>query len=417
MSKRRWLPKILLAGGLTLCIVGALVWWQEQGLESIEQRLAEGDVNGALAAVEAYLVTHPDDERALALRARGLAAAGYAAEADIMFQQVGAAELDDLQAWSAALMSLGQWERAIPILERMAQLDPLQADTLERITVCEFESGNRQGALAAGRRLAALSGFEAAGHLQLASMYTAWGSSLEAIRHYKRVLDFRPAATGLPMPPVEFFAAYARALLQSGNARQALEILAKVAADRPSPEISLLEGQAAQMIGRFKEARTCYQRILDDDPAHRDARQGLAEISLQQGRPEEAVEWLEPLVDQQRLNADGAFLLLRAYTDLNDPPQIETWQAKTEALRLRRRRLRALEAEAAANPSTPRAVTITAYVAAARQDWETAGQLLATLLREMPEAYEVPFVEQLVDAVRNQDTLPPIDSLPQRPAR
>ncbi len=417
MKKRRWLPRIGVAAIFTIGIVAAIVWWQERGLDDVAQRLASGDSAGALVAVSDYLQQYPTDERAIALRARALVLEGFPAEAVVLFQQVGAAEIDDLRAWSTALMALGQWEQALPVLRRLIELDPRDGETLERMTICEFESGHRQMALDSGRRLSALPGYEAVGQLQLASMYTAWGSSLEAVRYYKNVLQHRPTAAGLSIPPSDFFVAYADALLSAGNARQAAELLEQTNQLPSSLDITLRKGLARQACGDSARAREYYEAVLRQQADHREARLRLAELALQKDDAASAVALLEKLVELNRLNANGAYLLLRAHTTLGNETQIETWQAKTTELRFQERQLRALQAEAADHPATPRAVTISAYVAAANQDWKTASQLLGSLLRGMPEAYEVPFVQELVDAVRTQGTLPSLDSLPKRPAK
>jgi hypothetical protein len=117
------------------------------------------------------------------------------------------------------------------------------------------------------------------------------------------------------------------------------------------------------------------------------------------------------------LNAEGAYLLLWAYTTLGDEAMIDQWQEKMTALRLRERRLRMLQLEADRAPTTARALTINAYLAADEQDWKSAGQMLASLLRMVPEAYEQRFVQELVVAVRNRSTLPTIDSLPPLPGK
>jgi tetratricopeptide (TPR) repeat protein len=412
MTKRRWLPRIIVAGGVTIGIVAALIWFQERGLEEVELRLESGDVEGALAAVDYYLEKRPTDERGIALRARTLVLAGYPQEAARLFEQVGAAEIEDLRAWSTALLTIGQWDRALPILDRIAQVEPADGDTLEQITICQFELGHHQAALDAGRRLSELPGFEAIGHLQLASMLTEWESSLKAARHYEQVLRYRPQASGLPMPPADFFLAYADSLLAAGNARQAVEVLEHRSKQDPSLEITLRLGEAWQRLGEHGKARDCFEQIIRKQSDHRQARLWLAETALQQEDAKNAVELLRPLVEKSRLNAGGAYLLLRAYTMLGDDAMVEQWQEKTTTLRLRERRLSALQVEVDRKPNTPRAFTISAYLAADKQDWESAAQTLATLLREVPESYEQAFVQELVEAVRSRGTLPAIDSIP-----
>jgi len=315
------------------------------------------------------------------------------------------------------LMTLGQWDRALPVLARITEFDPTDGEILEQMTVCHFELGHRQSALNTGHRLSTLPGFEPVGYLQLASMYTEWESPLNAIRYYKKVLQYRPDASDLSMPAVDFFLAYADAMLAAGNTRQAIDILKRSEHIQPTNQATRRLGEASRAIGNMEQAKEYFEALIGEDGEGRIARQRLAEMALGEEDAAEAVELLSPLVEQDRLTAEAAFLLVRAYTLLGDDPQAIKWQSETTALRLENRKLRVLEAEIGDRPSTPRGITIAAYLSAHRQDWKTAGQLLASLLRQMPEAYEVPFVQQLVDAVRNRSTLPDIDSLPQVPDR
>jgi tetratricopeptide (TPR) repeat protein len=281
MNKRRWLPRIIVAGGVTICIVAALIWFQERGLDEVELLLESGDVESALAAVDSYLERRPSDERGIALRARALVLAGYPQEAAQLFGQVGAAKIEDLRAWSIALLSLGEWADALPMLSRIRQVDPADGDTLERMTICQFELGDHESALETGRQLSKMPGFEAIGHLQLASMHTEWESSLSAARHYQHVLRYRPQATGLPLPPDDFFLAYADALLAAGNARQAVEVLEQRGKMQPSLEGTRRMGEAWQSLGKHDQAMDCFKEIVRQQSDHREARLRLAEIALQ----------------------------------------------------------------------------------------------------------------------------------------
>ena len=105
-------------------------------------------------------------------------------------------------------------------------------------------------------------------------------------------------------------------------------------------------------------------------------------------------------------------LMWRAYTQLGDDSQAQQWQAKSVELLTARRRLAALLDEARNNPQSPRSGLIAAYQAALDQDWDAARGALAALLRQAPLLYDEPFVQQLIEAVRQRSAPPALESLP-----
>jgi Tfp pilus assembly protein PilF len=255
-----------------------------------------------------------------------------------------------------------------------------------------------------------LPGHEAAGHLHLAELYQNWGQSSLASEHYARVLELRPDATGLALPPAEVFLKYGQSLLAAGTARRALELFERSGQTTPGTDALLCQAEALQTLGEHRQAQGLLQQILQEGAHEHEARERLAESELQRRDPSAAVAWLQPLIERRVLSSHAAFLLQRAYTDLGDEALAEQWQAETAQRRLTERRLRAWRL-AQADPRSPRARTLAAYEAAAAGDWQGAGQVLALLLRQAPEAYQEDFVQQLVEAVRNRGELPQIEGL------
>jgi len=413
MSPKRWWPRLLLSAGLAAAAVLAIIFWQERGLRGIEKRLQAGDVAGALTLVDEFLTAHPGHGRATTLRARVLLAAGRAEEAVPLFEQAGAAEPDDLRAWSAALLYLDQPEQALPILERLLQFEPDNPETLEIITLCRADLRRYTAALESGERLARLPGHAAAGHLHLAGIYRDWGYPSLACEHFAQVLEHRADATGLSKPPAEILLEYGESLLAAGNARRALEQLELSGQLKPSPEVKLRQAEAYQTLGEHAHAQALLKPLVGQDAHQREVRERLAESSLQVQDASAAVAWLEPSIERRDVSPHGAFLLQRAYTALGQEDLAQQWQEKTAKLRARERRLTAMRRAAQADPRSPRARLLAAYEAAVNGDWKGAGQILASMLRQFPDTYREDFVQQLVEAVRQSGELPPLEALPQ----
>ena len=280
---KRWLPRVLLAAAATIGVVVALAWWQDRGLIVVEDRLASGDAAGALAAADRFLDKHPNHSRAVRLRARSLVVLGKAEEALPLFAEVGADEPDDLRAWAKAYSSLGQFEPALQILTSLEKIEEVpNAETLEALTLCQYELGMREAALASARKLAELPGHEADGHLQLALLYREWGSASLAAEHFGKTLQYRPDATGHRMNPPEFFLAYGAASLEAGDARKALGLFERSELLKPSADALLLQADSHQALGESDRAYELLEQVLRQYPNH-PARERLAGIAQQRG--------------------------------------------------------------------------------------------------------------------------------------
>src|SRR5262245_51807626 len=92
----------------------AAIWYQERPLRRAETALREGAGLEALRLVDEFLIEHPDNSRALSLRARLLVEAGHPNEAIALFAKVGAASAAEMQSWARAYMHLQQWSQAVP---------------------------------------------------------------------------------------------------------------------------------------------------------------------------------------------------------------------------------------------------------------------------------------------------------------
>lgn len=411
-NHRGWIAILFLIAAMVSGIAFALVWWSEQPLRDIEERLAKGDAAGSLAIADTYLATHSGHSHARALRARALVALGRVAEAISVFEQVGAASPADLRAWSTALLQTGQWSGALPVLERLLQIESNNPETLEAITVCQFELGRQPEAVASAKKLASVPGYEAVGELQLALMYRDWGHATIANGHFQKVLEHRPDATGLEMAPADLFYVFGDSLLQSGDARRAIDMLARSGKQHAAKPVLFKQAEAWQLVGNYEKARQLLEAFTQENPDNLKAQERLAELALQQNDPAAAMRYLQRLMNQPSLTSQTAFLLRRAYTSLGEDLLAEEWEVKQAVLRRKERQMTALQEELRKDPQSARSRLIVAYQSADAENWEAAARSLAILLRQSPDWYANDFVQQLTDAIQQRGQLPPIESLP-----
>src|SRR3990167_5439818 len=129
-SRWRWAVlscvTLVAAGG----IIALALYWQDRTLRAARRELQDGDPQRALALVSYFLDAHPEHGGALALKARALSVTGQANAAIELYEEVGAATVEDLHAWAQAYLLLQSWSRALPLLTQVLRLESDNADAL-----------------------------------------------------------------------------------------------------------------------------------------------------------------------------------------------------------------------------------------------------------------------------------------------
>jgi len=109
---------------------------------------------------------------------------------------------------------------------------------------------------------------------------------------------------------------------------QQIRFLRSVLDENPDDERALMGlGNASLMIRRFDDAAPLYERLLQLNPQHLDARSNLASIKLEQGDVDEARNLLE---ENLKLSPDDSATLFNlgvVYIELEDHLQaVKTWE-------------------------------------------------------------------------------------------
>ena len=403
-----WIGRFVVVGVAAGSIVLAIVWWRDRPLAEAEASLAKGDAKYAHYLLAKFLEHHPHHQRAMALQARVHVAVGNPDAAIALFEQAGGATVEDLRAWARALLMTEQWSLAIPLLERVVQREPENADALYELTACRVRLGMFEQALESAQRFARLPGQEARGHMFVGAILRDLGKDAEAAVAYGAVLQYDPQAENLQVPAAEFFLQYGQTLLRLGKPAESLEPLKRSAAASESPEVLLELGNAAMQLQRLEDAKTAWKRAVVLDERHALAREALARATLQQGQAQQALEWLSPLAEADS-TLESAYLRQRAYTLLGQDKEARQWQETAAELRKKQEFSAEIDSLLRDSPQSLWARAVRAHRFAQQGNWRQAELMVEMLIQEAPGE---PFVIELASAVHRRRDLPPLESLP-----
>lgn len=406
---QRWLVRIALILAVVAVVTAGLHLWQERALGQARAALNRGDARYAHFLVEEFLNRHPGHHRAMALQAHALVALGQPDEAIALFDQVGAADVDDVHAWARALMMKSQWSVALPLLNRVLEFDPKNPDALYEATACQVRLGRFADALVTAEQLAQDPVHAARGYVFVGTIRGDLANYEKAAQAFSEVLRREPAADHLQVTPDEFFLQYGKTFLRLGKPDEAIERLKRSVAARETPEAFVLLGNAALQLGKPANARQAWQKALELEPLNREAREGLANADLQHGKAADALQWLKPLEQFPELPASTGYLFQRAYTLLKNEAEIKKWREFTEKQRRIEELNNDIDVLFLESPDSFWARVIRAHRFAERGNWSEAELLLKRLLKEAPAE---PFVIELADAVFRRAKLPSIEKIP-----
>lgn len=404
-----WVLRLLVIVGSAAALAWVLTWWQERPLAEAEQAWRAGDYPTTLKLAEYFLDSHPEHGRAKLIKARALTKLGDMPQAAELFSQVGAATTEDTHLWGEALLAMGRYTEALPLLNHVVQVQPQNADALYEITTCRMRLHQHREALSTADRFARMPNCEARGRVLTATIQYDMKNYEQAVADCRRVHELEPDGEHLQIPPHDFFIFYGRALLDAGRPREALPILGRSVLWQATPEAYTYLGEAAKQVGELKRASSFWQSALKLDANYVPAREALANQAITEGNGTAALEWLAPLEKSPDMHASTAYLLQRAHVLLKNQEVAARWQKQTDALRKREKLLATVDRVALETPDSFWALIIRAYRFAEAGNWTQA----AAVLRACPaEAAEQPFVKDLIAAVETRGALPPIEQLP-----
>ncbi len=400
----RWiLASALLIGG-----IAGVPWWNERPLREAERLLEQKNATACLKAVDEFLKTDPRNSRAIALKARALVSLGDAMGAIRLIDQVGAATPEEMHAYAKACLILERWTTALGILEHLVSLTPTDADLLHELSACSAKLGRYERAVQAASMFAETSGNQARGYALIGMLERDRGNNQKCCDAWEKVLEVQPEAAGLQIEPHEFFLEYGKALLLIGDARGADEILERSVAHQETADALAYLGKAKMQLGKAVEAESRWNAAVAQNGDSRIAREGLAELAMQQAQFSKALDWLKPLQEQPGLKSSTAFLLQRTYTLLKDTDNAAKWKLEVDRIRKLEEMRVNMEQVIVNSPESMWAQVFQSYFLAEQGNHGQAAAVLAPFMKDdSPE-----FLQLLWKSLKDGSPLPALDKVP-----
>jgi tetratricopeptide (TPR) repeat protein len=374
----RLLIALLAIIGSTGGAIGVALLWTDRPRDKIQQALDRGEFAVALDLADKCLAESPDDFQTLSQKAR-------------------------------ALSALRSWNEALPVLNRLNEQFPDDGDLLHELSACEFELGNYDESVRCAERLSQLPSFARRGRVLLGILQYRRGNNRLAIQAWEPLLEHDSDLSDLQVPAAEFLLAYGRALLKVGRPADGLELLERSIRIDPTAEALDSAAEASDGLGDRPRAVKFWEQAVSRSSDDRSAREGLAQAALEDHSPTEAARWLRPLLARDDLTSSTAFLAQRVATVAGNKEVAARWAARASSLRDRENKLNALEQGLRDVPHSYSSRCLRAHRFASEGN---RGQALIVAEDLLKQNSDDPFVRELLDAIRNQRPLPPLDSIP-----
>ena len=429
-SKSGLLSKISLIVLTVLGTAGMLagvIWLREQPVRQAETLLVEGladqstsadegrktessKIRDAYHTISEYLEKYPTDSKALALQARILLYFNRPEEAIEIFTRVGPDTLVELQDFARCYIAMEDYNRALSLIEEVLRQDPNYSDALYEASTCRAKLGRFQEALDSAATFAAQPGNEAKGYLLMASVHTELKNRPAAIASFGKVLEFEPDAERLGIPPWQFYFLYGGLLLENGEPDKGLPLLQKSLGQERHPDTYTRIGECQAALGETSKAESAWRMALGLIPNYTPAIENLANLELSRGKPENALELIEPLKDTVS-SSTLAYSLQRIYLAQGNQEEADKWKEKSESLRKGETLVRAINDVLTNQPESLWGIALQAHRSGAKGDWERADELFS-MLKVSKESD--PFLQELQVAVQQKrnDLLPRLELLP-----
>ncbi|MDX2185609.1 MAG: tetratricopeptide repeat protein [Opitutaceae bacterium] len=249
-------------------------------------------------------------------RLKSLLQAGKALEARPVLARV--VQSDPRNAEAAFLLAIahiavGANAEAVPLLQKLAQVAPQVPDVHNNLGIALKNLGREDEAERSFRNALARNAGYAEAHANLAHLLLRTRRPEEASRHFLRTLQLNPAFTDA----LRGLADSLRMLGRSSESRQALEAYCQaVPADADAANAL---GVAEQALGNLAAAEQAFRRALAAKPGHSEAASNLGAILLQQNKVNDALACAELAAKNQPGSADAANNLALVHLRLNQP--------------------------------------------------------------------------------------------------
>jgi tetratricopeptide (TPR) repeat protein len=187
---------------------------------------------------------------------------------------------------AAAERDAGRYTKAAELYTQAIVADPKDpAPRLELINMLAQVSGKEKQCSEAVRAAIEAGVFSKEQWTVVIGLCTEWGFEKEAADVYRMLLAQDPDNAEYPVKIVEL------TLASTDDADAVRAEIEKLLGDKPPPELALAMAAICETHLRFEEAAWLYQKILEGDPKHLEARLRLARVALRWGKLDEAAAY------------------------------------------------------------------------------------------------------------------------------
>ncbi len=258
--------------------------------------------------------------------------------------------------WIHGLATLGdeQWDEAITTFQKLLDLDinvDFRASIYLNLCVCYLELERFDDALAALGEIERLTPESPMTQLNRSVVYACTGRIEEAITALKtlrrrwphearqfttRVIlrQLRRIARG-ELPPGDYWVdrlqEFVNLDVEFGDYQRVEEKAHRMIAANPArPEGHFALGLACLELARYDEAREAFLAAQDREPGYIPTRLNLSLTHIKLGEPEQAMLWLEPVLEKDPHNLTALYQMGKAYELLDQRDEALTWYRRAQ---------------------------------------------------------------------------------------
>ncbi len=393
---------------VVVLIFSVVIWMQDSPLREAEQKLSDGDGDAAMRLIREWESFNSPTGRSQALLARSLVDLGDFRRAARIFETVGAANAAEIHSWAGAYLSLQQWGDALPLLKDLRGRDAKNPDVIHELAACQAKLGMLEEALASAEDFKQHQEYAHRAWLLIGVIHSQRGNKTAAIEAWRQIEKHDPEFKDLQLPPEEFLTQFASLQIEQGQAEEAIRLLEKALSIRETAETQFQAGLAADLSGHQEDAKLKWQRAVELDPSHRNARESLARLAIAAGDFITARQLLEPIAGPTLVRSSTAYLMQRVSQSSGDKEQATIWKKRTDDLRHREAIDSAVNRILGEAPNSYWSQVVRSYQYAEQGNFQQAQQLLDRI----HVADEHSFVTNLRNAVTSRSALPAKDEFP-----
>ncbi|MEC9092798.1 MAG: hypothetical protein VX438_08850 [Planctomycetota bacterium] len=397
-------------------------------------KIEEKDFGFALTVINKYLIHHPEDSVAMALKGRAHAGLNEFEKCKQVYEKIeGVSDVNDMFAFAKSLTVLehytegySNWIGVMASISRgeLDYLDPVEKNAIEAeanyfMAVCQTEIGELDRAAETATALIGVDGHRAVGHYLQGLVEIKRGNETVAIEHWDKVLELDPNSETINIPPYLLYYEIGVLKVEQSLPEQGIQHLEKSLGyntfndlERASNSMEAI-GTAYEELGDLEKSEFYWKKQIQFQIQYQMkpsqvAREGLANLALLNKDPVAAINFLAPLRDTGEFRSSTTYLMQRALAMQGKNQEARQFQLLTKELREKETKISTIREALREKSGTYWAAVIRAYDFAKEKNWQQAEQMLIMVKGSLKDE----FSKRLLQAVNERGELPPLTDVP-----